>query len=136
MTTASEPSSTPGRIIPLALVRRAFLEDTASTRMATLTGIDADGVSIRYLDGTTDTVAVTDPARLSEVTARDDLCRLEGEPLLLVSTRYGLLAVATGPASPPPRIAVSIVGRVEDGSVVELVGDRDQPAWQILTLAG
>ncbi len=136
MTTASEPSSTPGRIIPLAQVRRAFLEEAASTRPATLTGVDENVVSIRYLDGTADTITVTDPARLAEVTGRDDLCRLEGEPLLLVSTRYRLLAVATGPASPPPRIVVSIVGRLEDGSIVELVGDGDQPAWQILALTG
>ncbi|MBS1838816.1 MAG: hypothetical protein JST64_14070, partial [Actinobacteria bacterium] len=64
------------------------------------------------------------------------LCRLHGEPLLLVSTRYRLLAVATGPATSPPRIVVSIVGRLEDGSIVELVGDGDQPAWQIVGLSG
>ena len=64
MTTASEPSSTPGRIIPLAQVRRAFLEDAASARLATLTGVDENAVSIRHLDDTTDTVTAEDIARV------------------------------------------------------------------------
>ena len=43
-----------------------------------------------------------------------------------------MLAVATGPTAPPNRLVVTLVSRMEDGSVVELVGDDgDQPSWQV-----
>ena len=104
------PTST-DRVHPIQ-VRRAFLEDADDARPATLTGVDGGAVSIRYLDDTTATVTVGEPERLAEVLDRDDLCRLRGQPLLLVNTAYRLLAVATGPAAAPPRLEMLIVCRL------------------------
>jgi hypothetical protein len=127
------PTST-NRIHPTQ-VRLAFLEDAEHARPARLTGVDGDAVSVHYLDDTTGSVTVADPERLADVLDRDDLCRLDGQPLLLVNTAYRVLAVATGPAAPPSRLAVLIVCRLEDGSVVELLSEADdQPAWQTFAL--
>lgn len=116
-------------------VRLAFLQDAENARPATLTGIHGNIVSVRYLDGTTAIVTVCDPDRFAGVVNRDDLCRLGGQPLLLVNTSYRVLAVATGPASPPSKLAVLIVCRLENGSVAELLsGADDQPAWQTFAL--
>lgn len=116
-------------------VRRAFLDDAEHARPATLAGVDGSVVEVRYLDGTTAALTVCDPARFAEVADRDDLCRLGGRPLLLVNTSYRVVAVATGPATPPSQLTVSIVCRLEHGSVVELVSESDdQPAWQTFAL--
>ncbi len=54
----------------------------------------------------------------------------------LWSAQHGVLAVATGPTSPPDRLIVQLVSRVEDGSVVELIGGDDQPSWQVFAASG
>lgn len=118
-------------------VRRALGPDARPrARLATITNAPGDGhVSVRFLDGTTTTVNVADAARLTATLDRADLCRLNGQPFILLSTHNGVLAVATGPAAPPDRLVVTLVSRLEDGAVVELVGDGDQPAWQLFALA-
>jgi hypothetical protein len=116
-------------------VKLAFLDDADDARPATLTGVAGHDVSVRYLDGSTATVTVCHPERFAGVVERDDLCRLGGQPLLLVNTTYRVLAVATGPATPPSKLAVQIACRLENGSVAELLsGADDQPAWQTFAL--
>lgn len=118
-------------------VRRALGTDgDRPARPATVLGADGDRVGLQLLDGSTDTVRVTDPARLARVLDRADLCRLRGRPLALVNPGAGVLAVATGPAEPPAQLEVLFVQVIEGGSVVELLGHEDQPGWQLLALAG
>lgn len=117
-------------------VKLAFLTDQEHrARPAALTAVDGDTVTISYLDGAAETVVVNEPERLADVLARDDLCRIQGHPLLLVNTHYRVLGIATGLATPPSKLEVLIVSRLENGSVVELVnGDDTQPAWQTFAL--
>jgi len=118
---------------------RAALGPDASPRArpATVTDTAADGVAnVRFLDGDTSTLSVADSVRLAATLDRPDLCRLRGEPLVLWSAQHGVLAVATGPTSPPDRLVVQLVSRVEDGSVVELIGGDDQPSWQVFAASG
>lgn len=124
-----------GRPLQHVQVKIAFLADEENpARPATLDSVDGDRVSLRWLDGSTGGVTVTDAARLSAVLERDDLCRLRGEPLLLVSTVHHVLGLATGPPTPPARLEVLVVSVVEDGEVVELLSHGDQPGWQLLAL--
>lgn len=118
---------------------RAALGPDASPRArpATVTDTAADGVvNVRFLDGDTSTLSVADTIRLTATLERPDLCRLRGKPLVLWSAQHGVLAVATGPTSPPDRLVVQLVSRVEDGSVVELIGGDDQPSWQVFAASG
>ena len=118
---------------------RAALGPDASPRArpATVTDTAADRVvNVRFLDGDTSTLSVADTVRLAATLERPDLCRFRGEPLVLWSAQHGVLAVATGPTSPPDRLVVQLVSRVEDGSVVELIGGDDQPSWQVFAASG
>ena len=117
-------------------VRLAFQSDNADARPALLHSVDGDRVELCALDGTESTARVHQTDRLAEVLDRDDLCRLRGEPLVMVNTRYGVLAVATGPAAPPSKLAMLIVSRLDDeGGVVELLSSSDdQPSWQVFAL--
>jgi hypothetical protein len=88
----------------------------------------------RIGDAATITLVVRRPDRLATILDRADLTLLSGEPLVLVSERYRVLAVATGPGEPPDCISVSSnVSRLEDGEAVEIPADADdQPSWQLL----
>lgn len=101
---------------------------------ATVTAVDGDTVSVRSLDGRTASATVADPQRLAETFDRPDVCRLRGEPLALLNTHHGVLALATGPAEAPDQLVVLWVSRIEGGSVVELLGDEGQTSWQIFAL--
>ncbi|MFN8036131.1 MAG: hypothetical protein U0V73_09385 [Acidimicrobiia bacterium] len=101
--------------------------------------IEFDGAIARIeLVGTAEElhVSVADPARLRAILGRDDLTRLDAGVLVLCSTSYGVLAVATGPARPPARVACAYgVARLEDGAAVECPGDgEDQPSWQLVAI--
>ncbi len=116
----------------------AFLDDPDHpARPALLVSVDGDTVELRHLGGGAGSVRVHHLDRLAEVLARPDLCRVQGHPLALVNEHHRVLAVATGPAGPPPRLAVLLVSRLEDGGVVELLAeDETQPAWQVFALRG
>ena len=117
-------------------VRLAFLTDNDQARPALLRSVDGDRVELRGLDGSEHTVRVHQGDRLAAVLDRHDLCRLRGEPLVMVNERYGVLAVATGPATPPSKLAMLIVCDLgDDGGVVELLSSSDdQPSWQTFAL--
>ena len=116
--------------------RLAFLTDNAQARPALLRSVDGDRVELCRLDGTEHTVRVHQAVRLAVVLERDDLCRLRDEPLVMVNERYGVLAVATGPATPPSKLAMLIVCELDDeGGVVQLLSSSDdQPCWQTFAL--
>lgn len=117
--------------------RQAFLTDNGQARPALVRSVDGDRVELAGLDDTRTTVSVHHTDRLIEVLDRDDVCRLRGEPLVMLNERYRILAVATGPVTPPSRLAMTIVCRLDDeGGVVELVSaDDDQPSWQTFALS-
>lgn len=114
----------------------AFLDDPAHPASpALLVSLDGDTVELQHLGGRPGSVRVHHPDRLAEVLTRADLCRVQGHPLLLVNEHHGVLAVATGPATPPSQLAVLLVSRLDDGGVVELVAaDDSQPSWQTFAL--
>lgn len=115
--------------------RCAFLTDNDQAVPALLRSLRADRVELVGLDGSVSTVVVHQADRLARVLDRDDLCRVRDQPLVMVNRHHRVLAVATGPASPPPQLAMLIVCRLEDGGVVELLSDRDdQPSWQTFAL--
>ncbi len=116
--------------------RLAFLTDNAQARPALLRSVDGNRIELCELDGTAHTVRVHQVDRLAKVLGRDDLCRLRSEPLVMVNERYRVLAVATGPASPPSNLAMLIVCELdEENGVIELLSsDADQPSWQTFAL--
>lgn len=116
--------------------RLAFLTDNAEARPALLRSVHDDRVELCGLDGTERTLSVHHADRLADVLERNDLCRLRSEPLVIVNERYGVLAVATGPATPPSKLAMLIVCELDDnGAVVELLSaEDDQPSWRTLAL--
>jgi hypothetical protein len=116
--------------------RLAFLTDNEQARPALLHSLDGDRVELRSLAGNPATVVVHQADRLAAVLERDDLCRLHGEPLVFVNPQYRVLAVATGPATPPSKLEMLIVCELDDeGGVVELLSaGEDQPAWQTFAL--
>lgn len=132
-TTSDTPP--PGRLY-IPQVRRAFgPEGDQPARPATLLDTNGANVRVRYLDGTEETIQVLDPGRLEQLLDGDDLCRLDGRPLVLVSTRYRVLAVATGPATPPPQLKVSLVFVFENESVTEILpAEDDQPSLQTFAI--
>ena len=72
---------------------------------------------------------------IGELLARDDLCRLRDRPLLLVNTYYRVLAIATGPSSPPSQLKASTVFAFENDSVTEVLPIEDgQPTLRTLAL--
>lgn len=118
-------------------VKRAFSSDKENpARPAVLAASSGSSIDVTYLDdGRTEQLVVSDSERLTVILNRPDLCRLKGNPLLLVNSHHRVLGVATGPTEPPSRLQVTIVTRLEAGAAVELVTDRDgQPSWQLLTL--
>lgn len=110
-------------------------EGRVRARPATLVEVDEEHVTVHYLDGSEETVDVVRPDRLGELLARDDLCRLRDRPLLLVNTYYRVLAIATGPSSPPSQLKASTVFAFENDSVTEVLPIEDgQPTLRTLAL--
>ena len=131
------PTPSPPRLLPHGLVRHALGADPDHpARPAAIVTVDAVAVGLQFLDGSGTVVFVQDSARLDRILARDDVCRLGDHPLCLVNEFHGVLGIATGPATPPARLEVLWVSQLgDDGGVVELLGDGDQPGWQILGLS-
>lgn len=133
----SRPTKSPPAVLHHEQVRRALGGDPEHpARPGVLATTEAGSASVRLIADSGDamTVAVTDPERFTETLDRSDLCRLNGDPLVLFNEHRCILAVATGPATAPARVTVNWVSRLEDGSVVELLGDGDQPSWQIFAV--
>lgn len=110
-------------------------EGKEPARPATLVTIDGADVRVRYLDGTEEIIQVVEPDRLARLLDSEDLCRLDGQALLLVSTAYRVLGVATGPATPPAQLRVSLAFAFENETVTQVLpaGD-DQPTLHTLAL--
>jgi hypothetical protein len=116
-------------------VQRAFLSDKEHRASPAVVVEHGGHTLLQLLDGTQLTVDVVDDDRLTEVLARDDLCRLQGLPLAMVNRHYDALLIATGPPTPPSALQVLIVGILEDGLDVELPSDDpEQPGWQVFAL--
>ncbi len=61
---------------------------------------------IRLADRQAFRVTAEDPARLAELLGSDRLTRFHGHPLVIAIPEAGVLAVALGPAEPPPQIDI------------------------------
>lgn len=99
-----------------------------------ITAVDGSALIERAPDGTTAEFIVALPDRLARLLGREDLTMFRGTPLVLVSERYGVLGVATGPSDVPSQLRIgSNVSRLEGGEAVEIPEvDDGQPALQLL----
>jgi hypothetical protein len=136
MSPTPEFLSTRADLVHPIQARLAFLTDNTDARPALIRSVEGDRIELRELDGTGTTVSVHRADQLSSVLDRDDLCRVRDQPFVMVNERYGVLAIATGPASPPRQLEILIVCELDaDGGVVELLSaDAEQPAWQVFAL--
>lgn len=134
-TEPTNPGSPPERLHWIQVKLAFGNEGREPARPATLVEVDGAQVAIRYLGGSEETVEVVEADRLAELLARDDVCRLDGQPLLLVNTCYRVLGLATGPSTAPPQLKASLVFAFENESVTEmLAASDDQPTVHTLAL--
>lgn len=129
-------TASPDQVHPIQ-ARLAFLTEREHAQPVLIRSVEEDRLELLYLDRSERAVRVHQADRLATVLERDDLCRLQGLPLAMVNLSRRVLAVATGPATPPRRIEVLVVCELDDeGGVVELLsGSDDQPSWQTFALA-
>jgi hypothetical protein len=114
---------------------RLAFERGAEAYPARLIGVVAGTALVeRMLDTTTVALVVALPDRLTALLGREDLTLFRGTPLALVSERYGVLAIATGPKELSGPLCVrSNVSRVDGGEAVEIPAvENAQPSLQIL----
>jgi hypothetical protein len=110
-------------------------EGREPARPAALVEVDHAHVAVRYLDGSEETVEVVEPDRLADLLARDDVCRIDGQPLLLISPCYRVFGLATGPSAAPPQLKASLAFAFENSSVTRtLPAGDDQPTLHTLAL--
>lgn len=110
-------------------------EGREPARPATLADLHGESLRIRYRDGTEETVEVVEPERLQALLDTEEVCMLDGEPLLLVNTSYRVLGVATGPLTPPAQLRVSLAFAFENESVTRMLPAGDgQPTIHTLAL--
>ncbi len=110
-------------------------EGKVQARPATLVELDEAHVDIRYIGGSEETVQVVEPERLAELLTRDDVCRLDGQPLLLVNTYYRVFGLATGPTTAPAQLKASLAFAFGNSSVtMTLPAGEDQPTLHTLAL--
>ena len=110
-------------------------EGKVQARPAALLEVDGAHVDIHYLGGPDETVEVVEPDRLAELLTRDDVCRLNDEPLLLVNTYYRVFGLATGPATAPAQLKASLAFAFGNSSVtMTLPAGEDQPTLHTLAL--
>ena len=136
--TDTPTSTSPSARLHWIQVKLAFgNEGREPARPVTLVDVDGSTVRIRRRDLTERAIEVVEPDRLAEVLASEDLCRLDGEPLLLVNTCYRVLGVATGPATAPRQLKTSLAFAFENDSVTGVFpAGEDQPSFVTLALMG
>jgi len=133
--TKQQPHPTPSRR------RRAQSIHPTAVRMAFGGDLDHQAVTGRVIGRCGQTLSVqttagwagveSDDPGLVDALDRPDVCRHQGEPVVLLNVRYGLLALAVGPAVPPRRLVVAPAVRLQDGSAVEIPGIPPQPSWLV-----
>jgi hypothetical protein len=96
---------------------------------------DSTALVERVSDRSVGTLVAARPDAFAATLERDDLTLLDGAPLLLVNPGYGVLGIATGPATPPARLSVILVTRLEGGHSIEIpASDAEQPSWQLFAV--
>ena len=114
--------------------RKAFRPGGGSYPGRLISALDGEALVARLSDHVRVVLVVARPERLAAVLRRADISLIETAPLVLVSEAYGVLAIATGPAAPPPQLRVwANISRLEDGEAVEIPAvDEEQPSLQLL----
>jgi hypothetical protein len=114
---------------------RLAFESGAESYPARLICVDHGTVLVERVDVRTMTVLVVAlPDRLTALLARDDLTMFLGTALAVLSERYGVLGIATGPSELSCELRLrSNVSRLENGETVEIPAvDDTQPSFQLL----
>ena len=114
--------------------RRAFRPGGESYAGRLVSALYSEALVARLSDDVQVALVVARPERLAAVLRRADVSLIETAPLVLVSEAYGVLGIATGPASPPAQLRVwSNISLLEDGEAVEIPAvDPEQPSLQLL----
>ncbi|MFV0318503.1 MAG: hypothetical protein ACK5O2_16265 [Microthrixaceae bacterium] len=117
-------------------VKLAFgKEGREPARPATLVAVEGAEVRVRYRDGSEDILEVVEPDRLGDLLDSAELCRLDGEVLVLVNTYYRVLGVATGPSEAPEQLRTSLAFAFENNTVKRVMSAAgDQPTIHTFAL--
>ncbi|MCJ7671786.1 MAG: hypothetical protein MUP67_07025 [Acidimicrobiia bacterium] len=116
-------------------VSRAFKQEAGAYLARLVAHEDSGALLERVPDGPAVALEIARPEEFAAVLDRDDLTLLDGAPLVLVGPAYGVVGVATGPATPPAHLSVVFVSRLEGGHAVEIpASDPDQPSWQLFAV--
>ena len=116
-------------------VSRAFGPGGGSYVARLVATRDSTARVARVPDGSVISFEIARPDAFAATLERDDLTLLDDAPLVLVSPAYGVLGVATGPATPPPSLSVVAVSRLEGGHAVEIpASDAGQPSFQLFAV--
>ena len=138
MTTAASGASSPTHHhthVHHGQVSRAFKADSGAYLARLVAFEDPTALLERVPDGPIAAFVVALPDEFATTLARDDLTLLNGAPLALASPAWGVLGIATGPASPPAHLSVVFVSRLEGGHAVEIpASDAEQPSWQLFAI--
>lgn len=133
---SGEPTAAHPRIhVHPGKVSRAF-GPGGGAYVARLVGTEGSTVSVaRVPDGSVNAFTIARPDAFAATLGRDDLTLLDDAPLVLLNPAYGVLGVATGPPTPPPRLSVVTVSRLEGGHAVEIpASDAGQPSFQLFAI--
>lgn len=136
MSDHDSPAGPPPERLHWIQVKLAFTDEGREpARPARLVHVDGPVVHVRYLDGSKETIEVVEADRLERLLGSPDICRVQGDPLVLVNTYYEVLGLATGPPEPPRQLKVSLAFAFENHSVSELLpAGEDQPGFHTLAL--
>ena len=119
------------RYIAPKRVEKAFGEDAADGYLGVVASIVGDRLQVNSLRGEERDILLPDASAVAHALERPDITRLGGRPLVFVSMRYELVALAIGPAEAPERLGVlpNLVRLGEHGAVEVFGSDDTQPSW-------
>jgi hypothetical protein len=131
---AATPASRPTHVHHIQ-ARKAFGPDGGAYVGRLVAYENSTALVERVPRGPVDTFVVARADDFATTLTRDDLTQLDGAPLVLVNATYNVLGIATGPATPPERLSLILVTRLEGGHAVEIpAADPEQPNWQLFVI--
>ena len=136
MSNEHNPVGPPPERLHWIQVKLAFTsEGREPARPGRLVGVEGPELRVAYLDGSEETIEVVEAERLRHLLEAADICRIKGDPMVLVNTYYRVLGLAAGPPEPPRQLKVSLAFAFADSSVTQVLpAAQDQPTLHTLAL--
>jgi hypothetical protein len=114
-------------------IREAFVEDARNTFPCTIERLAGAVLPLRTLAGEPLKAVPENPWVLARALGRDDLTRLDGEPLGRINPNYHRLGIAFGPPVAPRRLRVLAVHSFgSDPPSIPRFGE--EPGWLLFEL--